>query len=246
MSESSVEFCHYPSHASPVRTSLVVMPDHPCPYLPDRMATHRALYASRILPRAYQEFMDHAFRRSGRMIYQPVCRGCRACVPLRVPVDRFKPSKSQRRCVRRNHDLHLEVGHPEPSREKHELYARYATQWHRQVAVPTEEEFLTFLYDSPVETIELSYRDGSGRLMAVGICDVSVEFLSSVYCYFDPTEASRGLGTFAAMKEIDWARSEGIPHYYLGYWVHGCREMEYKSSYRPCEILHPDGVWRSM
>ena len=77
------------------------------------------------------------------------------------------------------------------------------------------------------------------------ICDVCPESLSSVYFYFDPAEARRGLGTFGAVYEIEFARARGIGHYYLGYWVAGCQAMDYKANFRPCEILHPDGVWRA-
>src|SRR3712207_9042668 len=42
-------------------------------------------------------------------------------------------------------------------------------------------------------------------------------------------------------SEIDEARRTGIPYYYLGYWVEGCGTMHYKNSFRPNEVLHPDG-----
>ena len=56
----------------------------------------------------------------------------------------------------------------------------------------------------------------------------------------------RSLGTFGAVYEIGFARDQGIPSYYLGYWVSGCAAMQYKANFRPCEILHPDGVWRGL
>ena len=68
--------------------------------------------------------------------------------------------------------------------------------------------------------------------------------LSSVYFYYDPDEARRGLGTFGALHEIESAAREGIPYYYLGYWVAGCGAMEYKAGFRPNEVLCGDGVWR--
>ncbi|HEY7117030.1 MAG TPA: arginyl-tRNA--protein transferase, partial [Tepidisphaeraceae bacterium] len=68
---------------------------------------------------------------------------------------------------------------------------------------------------------------------------------SSVYFYFDPAEARRRPGTFSALWEIEFARSRGIPYYYLGYWVAGCGAMEYKASFGPHEVLGTDGVWRA-
>ena len=36
----------------------------------------------------------------------------------------------------------------------------------------------------------------------------------------------------------------GCLYYYLGYWVAGCGAMEYKATFRPCELLGTDGLWR--
>ncbi len=106
------------------------------------------------------------------------------------------------------------------------------------------EEFVEFLYESPVETIECECRTAEGRLVGVGICDRSREALSSVYFYFDPDEAKRSLGTWSILKEIDLARSLGMNYYYLGYRVNGCAKMEYKSNYRPHQVLLSTGEWR--
>jgi arginine-tRNA-protein transferase len=188
--------------------------------------------------------MDAGFRRSGKVVYQPVCPGCRQCVPLRVPVASFTPSKSQRRAWRRNQDLTVTIAPPEPTLEKHDLYERYRRDWHGSADPPSWEQFVSFLYDSPTQTLEFSYRDGAGHLLGIGICDLSPKSLSSVYFYFDPAQSGRALGTFSALYEIDWARRAGIPHYYLGYWVAGCTAMAYKNTFRPCELLGTDGVWR--
>jgi arginyl-tRNA--protein-N-Asp/Glu arginylyltransferase len=43
-----------------------------------------------------------------------------------------------------------------------------------------------------------------------------------------------------------WAKEMKIPYWYAGFWVHGCETMEYKTRFRPCEVLGTDGVWREM
>ena len=232
----------------PVEVRLVSTGEHACPYIPGRVASNRAFLAERIDPEIYHAFMDAGFRRSGRVVYQPACAGCRACVPIRVPVAQFTPSKSQRRCARRNADLRLDVGPASATDEKFDLYRRYTTARHRGGEdggdEPEREAFESFLYHSPVDTIEFTYRDAADRLLGVGICDVSERSLSSVYFYFDPAESRRGLGTFGAIQEIAFAREGAIPYYYLGYWIEPCRSMRYKSEFRPFELLHPDRQWR--
>ncbi len=239
----------------PLAVRLSVLPPNPCPYLPDRLATLRAFGAGQLGAETYHAFMDAGFRRSGRMVYQPVCDGCRACVPIRVPVARFEPDKTQRRCGRRNADLAVAASPPEATDEKYNLYRRYVTQWHDHSGDGGGEaggesddagraSFESFLYASPVSTLEFTYRGPGGRLLAVGIADVCAQSFSSVYFYFDPDHRGRSLGTFGATYEIGWARRQGIPYYYLGYWVGGCRKMAYKSNFHPYELLGSDGEWR--
>jgi arginine-tRNA-protein transferase len=240
-------FSHYPAIPPPLRLRLATLPAHECAYLPHRLARNRAFLAEQMSPETYDRFMDAGFRRSGRVIYQPMCEGCRACVPIRIPVEQFRASKSQRRCWRRNLDLIVSIDDaPTGDEEAFDLYLRYVTQWHGSSPSSTSRaDFIGFLYDSPVRTLEFKYRDAAGKLLAVGICDVSPRALSSAYFYFDPADQRRALGTFGALWEIDYARGQGLAHYYLGYWVAGCGSMSYKASFRPFELLCGDGVWRA-
>lgn len=240
-------FSHYPAIPPPLGLSLADLPDHPCPYLPGRSTTDRAVFAPSLPAAIYEQFMNAGFRRSGKLLYQPVCRGCRACVSIRLPVDEFRPDKSQRRCARRNEDLRISVSRPQFSQEKFELYRKYLVEWHRRDDPEGPAALESFLYDSPLETTqEFEYRDGIGRLLAVGICDVCPSVLSSVYLFFDPAESRRALGTFGAVHEIGVARQLGLRHYYLGFWIQGCGAMAYKRNFVPNEVLHPDGIWRPL
>lgn len=207
----------------------------------------RAIWAGSVSPEIYEQFMNAGFRRSGKLLYQPACRGCRACFSIRVPVAEFRPDKSQRRCARRNVDLRITSGSPQVSEEKFELYCKYLVDWHRREEVDGPMAFKSFLYDSPLDsTLEFEYRNQAGRLVAVGVCDLCPSVLSSVYLYFDPAESRRGLGTFAALHEINFARQRRLKHYYLGFWIEACGAMDYKRNFVPNEVLHPDGIWRPL
>lgn len=247
MSAVIQSFSHYP--AWPVPQDVPTFDDggSPCPYLPGRKSRLRVIVAGQIDPDVYHNFMDSGFRRSGLIVYQPVCQGCRQCVPIRVLADQFRPSRSQRRCLTRNRDLQVRIDRPGPTDEKYALYTRYMREWHGEGPDnDSREGFERFLYQSPVDTIEWTYRDGTGRLLAVGIGDISARSLSSVYFFFDPEESRRGLGTFGALRELDYCRDLSTPLYYLGYWINGCRTMKYKAHFRPCEVLYTDGIWRPL
>lgn len=237
-------FSHYPGWPVPGDLALPSSDLHPCSYLPGRSAQIRGCSTDLLPADAYQMFMDAGFRRSGRLIYQPICPSCRSCRPLRVRVDDFSATRSQRRCLVKNRDLKISISEPKITEEKFSLYDRYQRLWHGKQDGSTWEDFSSFLYESPTATIEFCYRDNTGILVAVGLCDVTRSALSSVYFYFDPASSDRGLGTYGALREIDHAKKESLQYYYLGYYIYACDAMAYKANYRPHEFLDTDGVWR--
>jgi arginine-tRNA-protein transferase len=66
--------------------------------------------------------------------------------------------------------------------------------------------------------------------------------LSAVYTFFDPAQTKRSLGGYAILWQIKMAQDLGLPYLFLGYWIKECQKMEYKSNYRPLQLL-VDGRW---
>ena len=220
-------------------------PEHDCPYLSDRMAREEAFVIDRLDANVYHDLMDRGFRRSGDFFYRPACESCRACVPLRVVVDEFSPSKSQRRVARRNDDVRFMMNRPELTAEKEELYARYLLYQHPDSTQAQDPSGVDeFLYSACVDSREVCYFVEE-RLIAVSIIDVCDRSISSVYHYFEPGEAERSPGVFSVLTEIEMCRQRGVPHYYMGYWVEGAKTMGYKANYQPHERLI-DGVWKRL
>ena len=218
---------------------------HRCHYLKDRFARDLAFSASTLPPGVYRSLMDLNFRRSGVIIYRPACEICQQCQALRVPVSAFRPNRTQRRCWKRNRDLTVETCEPVPTEEKHDLYRSYLEDRHDREMGDSWDDFRRFLYESPVQTMETTYRQ-SGRLIAVGIADVELDAVSTVYCYFDPEFASRSPGVFNVLWTIDHCRRRRISHLYLGYYIRDCKKMNYKTDYQPCEVLDAEGNWRGI
>jgi arginine-tRNA-protein transferase len=214
----------------------------PCPYLPGRAARHVSLRIEPFAPGLYQTLMDLNFRRTGDVFYRPQCDACEACRMIRVPVADFRPSRAQRRCLARNRDVRIRMGMPRTGAEKQALYRRYIEARHDGQMDGSPSELHALLYDSPVETLEVTY-SLQGREVAVGIADLEPEALSAVYCYFEPALARRSLGVLNVLTLIDECRRRGLAHLYLGYFVRDSRKMSYKAHYLPCEILEaPDWV----
>lgn len=185
--------------------------------------------------------MDLNFRRSGPVIYRPACKTCDQCRATRISPALFRPNRSQRRCRAANADLTVGLTPPIPTAEKHELYARYLRQRHGRQMDDSWEAFCDFLYRSPVDSIEVTYRR-RGRLVGVGILDLDGDAASTVYCYYEPDKRGSP-GTFNILWTLDYCRHLGIPWVYLGYTIRDCPRMNYKQRFRPHEVLAPDGCW---
>jgi arginyl-tRNA--protein-N-Asp/Glu arginylyltransferase len=215
----------------------------PCPYLTGLDSRLVVVRPERLPPPLYQLFLDLNFRRLGAVVYRPQCDGCHACRQLRLDVAAFRPSRAQRRCLRRNTDVERAVGRPEPSDEKYAVYQRYLESRHDGQMSGSREEFVEFLHDAQDFTEEVVFRV-AGRLLGAGIFDATPQALSAVYFYFDPELASRSPGIFNVLWLVEECRRRALPWLYLGYHVAGSRVMEYKSSFRPHEALGEDGRWR--
>lgn len=214
----------------------------PCPYLQGNAARSEAYLVEQLDGELYERLLGRGFRRSGCVVYRPQCRNCRECRSLRIPVDLFAPSRSMRRTIRRNADIGVEVCQPDSTDEKFDLFCRYLDAQHDQTMSRSYETFREFLYDSPIETLEFRYSIGD-RLIGVSLVDRWNGGLSSVYMYFDPGYASRSMGTFSVLWEVDFCRRQRLPYYYLGYYVAGSDKMTYKSRFRPNQVLVGDDRW---
>lgn len=229
-----------------VLRKLVELPSepHPCGYLPGRESTSRNFGALRLSSADYRILLDRNFRRAGLLFYRPACSACRECRQMRIAVDGFVATRSQRRAITRNADLTVEAGPLELDDERVEIYRDYVRVRHDGGPQKgTRRELEEFLYSPAVPSIELRFREGSGRLIAVSVLDVGSDYVSSVYHYFDPAESKRSLGVFSILAEIEFARSHGLPWYYLGYLVNGAKTMAYKGAFGPAQWL-VDGTWQ--
>jgi leucyl-tRNA---protein transferase len=208
----------------------------PCPYLPGRRFTALQTPAP---PEHYRALMDLRFRRSGAIAYAPDCEGCSACQPIRIPVDHFRPRADQRRCAARNRDLVVSWATRGLDDERRALYERYQHAVHG--VSPGDDPAAFLVADGGVPGGELHARDAAGRLLAVSIIDCIGDACSSVYCYYDPDERRRSLGTWMALAELAWCRERGLRWWYLGFAVSGCAAMAYKERFVPQERLTEAG-----
>ena len=210
---------------------------YPCSYLPDRAARSQVATPSHLIDaRVYSELVRFGFRRSGAFTYRPYCDHCRACVPVRVPVAEFQPTRSQRRAWRDSVKMTVIRRELAYDPVHYELYLKYQRVRHPGGGMDQDsrEQYQHFLLHSNVATELYEFRDDRG-LRIVSLVDRLDDGLSSVYTFFDPEPATASYGTLSILWQIAHCRELGLPYLYLGYWIEQSHKMAYKASFRPIE-----------
>ncbi|MDP6515019.1 MAG: arginyltransferase [Alphaproteobacteria bacterium] len=218
----------------------------PCPYIPGRLESKAVTELGRLDAAGLHDVLSQAgFRRSHSIAYRPACQGCRACVPVRVRVADFRPTRSMRRALRRNADLTWQETDAFATPEQYALFQDYEQTRHGdgEMALMDFDDYRAMVEDTPIETHIIEFRDPSGRLVAVSLTDRLGDGLSGVYKFFADDRADTSPGTYVILWHIEQARAMDLPYVYLGYWIAASPKMAYKARFQPMESLTSAG-WR--
>lgn len=223
----------------------------PCPYIPGRLERKVFTEIKGSNATGMTEALSRiGFRRSQNVVYRPSCDGCSACVSVRVAAGEFVASTSQKRLLKRHADLEVSACEPWSTEEQFDLMRAYLATRHPGggMAAMDAYDFADMVEQTPVDTVVVEYREphqnGRGRLVGACVTDKQSDGLSMVYSFFAADDAAgsrRGLGNFIILDHIVRAQRAGLPYVYLGYWIAGRAQMDYKTRFAPVERLGPRG-----
>ncbi|MBS0661108.1 MAG: arginine-tRNA-protein transferase [Verrucomicrobia bacterium] len=184
-----------------------------------------------LLAQGWRHFGPYFFRYS-----QQLTTALQDIIPLRVDLTRFRPSKSQRRVLRRNADVTPRWQTVSLTEEHHTVFAEHAGRFAHNVPGRLED----FLgpwpqLDLPCRLRELSVRDATGRLLAASYVAQGARAWSSVYAFFAPSDGARSLGIATQLWEIEAARAAGCRWLYLGYATRQPSHYDYKRQFAGTE-----------
>lgn len=172
------------------------------------------------------------------------CGTCKSCIPLRINLDSYAPTKSLEANARKNQDLKGGIDFTEgkfflrgKSAELFKLFKSYIGARHAEsdMANYTYDDFLAFaLPQSHILTLE----DSEGKILAAALLDIETDpsvhkAIHFHYAFYDPDTKynSRSLGTALWLAGIKFAKERGFQHVYVGAGAAGSPKLGYKLAY---------------
>ncbi len=213
-----------------------------CPYNQPYLATFYQGVSGPLSGRAMELFLAAGYRRNGNYLYTMHCAKCRGCIPIRLHPKTFRPNRNQRRVLKKNSDVDVEVGPLRTSTESLDLCEGFLQSRYPHKNNTAKGYYSGFFLNTITSTVEFRYRI-QGRLIGNGIVDIGENWMNAVYFFFDENEAYRSPGTYNILTMIDYCLQKEIDYLYLGYYITNVPAMSYKERFRPYYIL-VDSRWQ--
>ena len=181
----------------------------------------------------FNNLLSKGWRRFGVYFFKPSCMKCFQCIPIRIKVKDFTPSKSQKRVIKNNKDTRVVINKLNFKKQIFEIYKEHSYDRFGQSS--SIEDFKNTFFINAVPACQSEYYINN-KLVAIGFIDISSNALSSVYFIYKSEYKYLSLGVFGAIKEIEYAKSLKLKYYYLGYYIKDNHRMSYKNKFNPYEL----------
>jgi len=205
-----------------------------CPYLENQMMRFEFMYILKISGSYFNELLENGWRRFGYFFFRPCCPKCSKCLPIRVKVDLFKPLKSLKRIINKNINIDVFFENILFKNEYFDIYKEHSKERFGQES--DINDFRSSFFPDVVKSFHSNFYYNN-KLIASGFLDISNHAASSVYFYYKTEFDYLSLGTYSVMKEIQFAKENGLNYYYIGYYIKENKHMSYKNRFKPYQLF---------
>ncbi len=204
----------------------------------DRAAIDEYFFAQEVTPEQMDELWEHGWRHFGMFFFRYATlakqNGRYHVTPLRLQLANFSLSTSQKRVLKKNQDLRLEIRDAVIDETKEALFDRHKTRFADNVPDSIYDFFTPHpaLIPCPAKEICLFQNE---QLIAASFLDIGAQSTSSVYSIYEPTETNRSLGIYLILLSIAYSQKLGMTHYYHGYAYREPSHYDYKKRFSGLE-----------
>lgn len=193
-----------------------------------------------LLAQAWRHFGNYFFR------YSTIEQNgtINTVTPLRIHLADFHLSRSQKRILRRNRDLTVQIAPATLTPEKEALFDEHKTRFQENVP-PSLLEFIGERPSGiPCNTAEIALSLGD-ELVAVTFLDIGEHSTSSIYSIFHPRESRRSLGIYLLLLSIRFSIASGCVYHHLGYAYREPSVYDYKKKFSGLEVFNWE-AWETL
>ncbi len=218
------------------------MLDYECSYIDGNSVRMNYKYVENASLKFNTAVIQRGWRRFGNYYFHPICNACSACKSLRIDVDKFKISRSQKKARNRNKDTKIILQKPSVTPMHLHLYNKYHNYkskidgW-QDKNITAQNYIENFVEGAGGIGKEVLYIKDE-KLIGVDLIDIVEDGISSIYFFYDPDFSRLSLGTYSLIYQIELAKILELKWIYLGYYVEGCKAFAYKPNFKPQQILH--------
>ncbi|MDQ5986043.1 MAG: Aspartate/glutamate leucyltransferase [Syntrophus sp. SKADARSKE-3] len=166
-------------------------------------------------------------------------------IPLRIDLRRFSLSKSQKRNMARNRDLHVVFRDAFVDEEKYRLFEIHKQRFTENIP----GDLCDFISSSPAtipcHTLECCLFHDE-KLIGAGFLDMGMKAASAVYSIYDTADPKRSLGIHLLLREIAFCREAGMNFLYHGYAYQEASFYDYKKRFSGLEYYDWQGHWSAL
>lgn len=198
--------------------------------------------AAEVVPEQMDGLWAEGWRHFGTYFFRYSRLSHHTVLPLRIRLAKFVLRRSQRRVLKKNLDIRLELQPAFVNPQVEALFARHKTRFSHSIP----ESIYNFISRRPAHipcrchSLTLYHQ---GRLVGISYLDEGERATSSVYQCFEPDLSKRSLGILMMLLSIRFSLERGKAFYYPGYVYPEPSEYDYKKRFAGLEFFDWKGHW---